>query len=389
MDTPKKITFFKDAPEYVNPSTPFSLAGSPASKREQNVNMGLEFSVDGTVGSKHPTTTTILLPDKLTELETQSSGTNIDAIMDVDQIEDNVMMYIKLIHPHDKHFIQYQYIYDNGEKYISYIKSPEYQKYRKDRKLIEQRYSSNKKYIIEVTKRKVLVFKRDKDGNIDKASAMDTLARPSYINMPDTLANAQLAISQLRIKLDADYVKLTGKPFIKQDVKARFIKDRESLINKLNGFYAIQYFYHKINGIIQHNKTINMTKINNYYSENAQGLVPRLINKEINISHDEINITNELNSNKLDLYNKIKEAILNNDKDVSALIKAYINFDTEHLATINQVIEKKKSHKPIVYLVVPPGLDYPSDNIILKPRDFKPFYASSSAKKQSSNNYGI
>ena len=211
MDTPKKLTFFKDAPEYINPAEqsthiindqqlPPDTNDTPASDSITKDAPASDSITKDTPASEPPAETPASephagIPASEPHADTPASeppanpdtklipADELTQIPEAEQIEDNVMLYIKLIHPHDKHFIQYQYIYDNGEKYISYIKSAEYQKYLKDRKALEQRYSSNKKYIIEVTKRKVTVFKRDKEGNIDKPSPLDTLSRPSYINL--------------------------------------------------------------------------------------------------------------------------------------------------------------------------------------------------------------
>jgi hypothetical protein len=181
------------------------------------------------------------------------------------------------------------------------------------------------------------------------------------------------------------YNQCINKPYVALDVKNKFIKQRDAMITKLNDFYSIQYFYNKVNGIIQTEKIISLYTKDDYYSENKQELVPRLISKDISIAAEDLQLLYDNGATKLELYNKIQEMILtgpDKKKELTELIKLYINFDEEQQRELLYRIEKKKNHKLIDYMVIPAGLEMPVDNSIIKPRDIKPFFAM---RKKSSN----
>ena len=386
---------------------PFSLADESSSKREPvrldlaepHAGMGLEFNVNGTMGSKillqgdlqsptkHPNTNTKVslshpkgMYDNLV-LDGTPPAPVEDQLgpSDAEQVEDMVMLYIKLLDPADKYFLQYQTIYDNGEQYIAYLKSPEYLQYRKAKRTFDVKYSNNKKFSVMVVKKKITAFTRDKSGQ--PGSQIDSLTRPTYINIVDVLEKTHKSLKQTRIKLDNVYGRLLDKPFISQQAKATFIKNRESLITKLNEFYALQYYYQKINGLNQTNTLVTLPKVFNYYSENAQELQPRIITKEVSISQDDIMQQRANATNKLELYNKIKAGMLDSKRDapmskeLKDLVQSYITFDESNSKELDSLIDKKKKHIQLEYLVVPPGLEMP-DNSLIKPRDLRPFYAS-------------
>lgn len=345
----KKITFFKDAPEY--------------SESTQNTESQIEQESQPTQMEK----VLSAIDEEIKELEPT----------DAEQIEATVLRYIKLLDPADKYYLKYQQVYDNGEKYISYLKSQEYVQYKKDRKALESRYSNNKKYTVEVMKKKVYVYKKDAEGKTDRAVKVDELARPTYINLIDIFDKSHKNITQTRLKLKNVYNQLINRPFVAMDTKNKFIKQRDSMINKLNDFYSIQYFYNKVNGIVQTEKHVALPKVSYYYSENKQEIVPRLVSKEISVPNDDLQLLYDNGAKKLELYNKIQELIIANTdkKEVQELIKQYINFDEEHQRELLYKIEKKKNHQLITYMVIPAGIEMPADNSIISPRDLRPFFA--------------
>lgn len=369
----QSITFFKDAPAYNDINMP-----ADASPETELIDKRISIIQD----------TPANIP--LTPIEKMIS--NIDntvqqlELTDAEQIENTVTRYVKFLDPADKYYIKYQHVYDNGEKYIAYLKSPEYVKYKKELKALESKYSSNKRYTVEVTKKKVIVYKKDSEGNTDKSAKLDELERPTYINLNEIFDKTHRNISQTRLKLKAQYNQFITKPYIALDVKNKFIKQRDAMINKLNDFYSIQYFYNKVNGIIQTEKIVALPTMINYYSENKQGLVPRLLSKDISIAAEDLQSLYDNGATKLEMYNKIQEMILttpDKKKELNDIIKMYINFDEEHQRELLYKIEKKKNHQLINYMVIPAGLEMPSDNSILKPRDMRPFYAMH--KKASSS----
>lgn len=366
-DKKKSITFFKDAPIYSDVNMP-------------SENTSAENKISNDSNPEAQDATSRLSPPTPVEKMMSTIDNNIQQfeLTDGEQIESIVNRYIKLLDPADKYYLKYQHIYDNGEKYIKYLKSPEYVQYKKERKVLESKYSSNKRYTVEVTKKKVIVYKKDSEGNTDIKAKLDELERPTYINMSVMFDKSHKTITQTRLKLKAMYNQFINKPYIALDVKNKFIKQRESMITKLNDFYSIQYFYNKVNGIIQTEKIVALPKMISYYSENKQELVPRLLSKNISIAPEDLQLLYDNGATKLELYNKIQELILtvpDKKKEINELIKMYIKFDEEQQRDLLYKIEKKKNHQIINYMVIPAGLEIPIDNSIIKPRDIRPFFA--------------
>jgi hypothetical protein len=384
-DKTQSITFFKDAPAYND----INMSADMSPETGETYNPDDNKLADQDTTSNVPST--LHWADDTMPVHTVSQPTPMEKMIstiddnvqqleltDGEQIENVVNRYIKLLDPADKYYLKYQHVYDNGEKYIKYLKSPEYVHYKKARKALESKYSSNKRYTVEVTKKKVIVYKKDSDGNTDKSAKLDELERPTYINLVEIFDKSHKNITQTRLKLKAMYNQFINKPYIALDVKNKFIKQRESMILKLNDFYSIQYFYNKVNGIVQTEKIVALPKLIHYYSENKQELVPRLLSKDISIAPEELQLLYDNGATKLELYNKIQELILtapDKKKEINELIKLYINFDEEQQRELLHKIEKKKNHQTINYMVIPSGLEIPVDNSIIKPRDIRPFFA--------------
>lgn len=365
------ITFFKNAPTYND----VNMTNEP---NQENITTDLSDNIDKPqIPTKQSSMASIMreIDSNIQQME----------VSDAEQLEMAVNRYIKLLDPADKYYIKYQQVYDNGEKYIQYLKSSEYVQYKKDRQALESKYSSNKRYTVEVTKKKVIVYKKDNEGNTAATSAkLDELTRPTYIDLTEIFDKSHKNLTQTRLKLKAQYNQFINKPFIPLDTKNKFIKQRDAMIAKLNDFYSIQYYYNKINGIVQTEKIVSLPKQHQYYSENKQELVPRLISKDVSIPSEDLQLLYSNGATKLELYNKIQEMLImspDKKKEINDLIKEYINFDEEHQRDLLHTIEKKKNHQLITYLVVPAGLEIPADNSILKPRDMRPFFAM---RKQSS-----
>ena len=314
------------------------------------------------------------IKDNLMSLDAQIDGLTKTS---VEAIEDQTLLYIKLLHPDDKYFIKFNTVHEQGEKFIKYLKSPEYIQYKKSYKSLESRYSNKKLYYIKVTKNKVLVHKIDKEGNVNYSGILDSLHRPSYINVTELLDKHCKLLDQKRYSLRTIYNVLTSKPFITQDTKIKFIRARDAFIDKINDFYAIQYYYNKINGIRSSSKIITLQKIDNYYSDNIGYIVPRLINKDIYMADDEFSNLYDNETKRLELYNTINANILagldGNKTDLKTYIKEYLALSTTELTG---VINKKINYIPINYLVVPHELPYPDDNKLLKLSNYKEFYAA-------------
>ena len=359
----QSITFFKDAPAYND----INMAADPSPETEI------------TDGSTNPEPASNVMQTPMEKMMSTIDNTVLQLeLTDAEQIENTVNRYVKLLDPADKYYIKYQHVYDNGEKYIAYLKSAEYVQYKKDRKTLESKYSSNKRYTVEVTKRKVIVYKKDSEGNTDKSAKLDELERPTFINLNEIFEKTHRNISQTRLKLKAQYNQFVARPYIESDVKNKFIKQREAMINKLNDFYSIQYFYNKVNGIIQTEKIVALPKMIQYYSENKQEVVHRLLSKDISIAAEDLQLLYNNGAAKLELYNKIQELLVSapdKKKEINELIKMYINFDEEHQRELLYKIEKKKNHQIINYMVIPAGLEMPTDNSIIRPRDMRPFFA--------------
>lgn len=285
-------------------------------------------------------------------------------------IEDKVIDYISYLDDNDKYFINFNTIYEMGEKLISNYKSDEYKEYKNKYKLLMSNYYNKKKYKINVSNNIVEVYNRNKDNIANKS--IDKLKKPIIYQVKPYLEKLKIRCSTNKIELETEYTHLmNNKKKLNEENRNNFIKKREKFGKNLNIYYSLLYYFNKINNIKMSNKNYNLSKI--YYQVDNKGILqPRINNIELNLNYEELEIEFKHTSNKLELFNKIKEMIKNNDSKYKILLKEYLRYDKNNNNNFLKKIKNLKNKKV-------------NDIFIFKSEDdAKTFLSSVSSNKNSS-----
>ena len=291
-------------------------------------------------------------------------GINYDALASTPTttIEEKVMEYLELNTPHDRFFLRWQTIHDNGELYISNYKSTEYQDYKYKVRMLFSKYYNPKKYTIHIDHTTISAYNIDKHDNTNEGKPITSIDKPRFINVKYMLDKTYNAIKYLKNKLSGEYAFLSKKPYISPIEKQKFIKQRELFIKKINEYYTYMYYYNRINNLVMtHNKlTISYLPIvPQYYSEKNNTILPRIDKVTIQISQDNITKKYQNESAKLELYNKIQQNLklttTSKDKQLQTetreLLKEYIEFDARYQSDLVKLINRKK-HKQLICDIV-------------------------------------
>tara|TARA_Y100000816_G_scaffold291984_1_gene285272 strand:- start:212 stop:1261 length:1050 start_codon:yes stop_codon:yes gene_type:complete len=285
-------------------------------------------------------------------------------------IEDKVIEYITYLDDNDKYFINFNTIYEMGEKLISNYKSDEYKEYKNKYKLLMSNYYNKKKYKINVNNSFIEVYNRNKD--IISNKAIDKLKKPIIYQVRPYLEKLRIRCSTNKIELETEYTHLiNNKNKLNEDIRNSFIKKREKFGKNLDIYYSLLYYFNKINNIKMSNKNYNLSKI--YYQIDNKGILqPRINNININLNYEELEIEFKHISNKLELFNKIKEMIKNNDSKYKILLKEYLRYDKDNNNNFLKKIKNLKNKKV-------------NDIFVFKSEDdAKTFLSSVSSNKNSS-----
>ena len=258
-------------------------------------------------------------------------------------IEDKVIEYITYLDDNDKYFINFNTIYEMGEKLISNYKSDEYKEYKNKYKLLMSNYYNKKKYKINVNNSVIEVYNRNKD--IISNKVIDKLKKPIIYQVNPYLEKLRIRCSTNKIELETEYTHLiNNKNKLNEDIRNSFIKKREKFGKNLDIYYSLLYYFNKINNIKMSNKNYNLSKI--YYQIDNKGILqPRINNININLNYEELEIEFKHTSNKLELFNKIKEMIKNNDSKYKILLKEYLRYDKDNNNNFLKKIKNLKNKK--------------------------------------------
>lgn len=167
-------------------------------------------------------------------------NSDIKNIDELTNYNDKVLQYINLISPTDTELINMEYIFNRGHHYINRYKEL-YLPYIDELKTLTDKYYNHKKYIIEMTN-KEYVIKNRKDETLIK-----NLQKPKIINVIEYLKKAKNIIQRQRSKLTFNYNSLLQNSFLNNVEISKFKKKKDAFVTKLNEYYAIQYYYNRIN----------------------------------------------------------------------------------------------------------------------------------------------
>jgi hypothetical protein len=220
------------------------------------------------------------------------------------QYKEKVEQYITLISSIDNTLIDYEYIYNRGHHYIKLYKE-EYLPYLNKLDEITKKYYNSKKYGFNNTNKLFEVISLKDNSSIIKVN------KPAIRNVIEYLNKAKTQIQRDRFKLTEKYNSYLTDKNLTEGMISGFNKKRNYLINKLNEYYAIQYYYNRINLI--NNKFI-MTTDSNLVINKMEYFIKYLPNEKYNSNIEKItDLRNKFINSNLEINNKelIKDYIKN------------------------------------------------------------------------------
>lgn len=278
---------------------------------------------------------------------------------EIDITEEKVLKYIEYLDENDKFFISFEDILKKGDEYVKYYKLDTFMEYKNKLRILLNNYSNKKKYKIQSLQNKITVQKIVKKGIVDK-KIIHQLNKPKIYNIDTYLYNLKNNCNQIRLELKNEYNYLIEHKNLDITMKNNFIKKRTNFCNKLNKYYSFLYYFNKINNFKTDNKIINLTNID--YQINEKGnLNPRVGLVNINMNQDDLNVFYQNESNKLELYNKVKEMIQSNDKNYKNIIKEYLYYDKNNQKSLLKKINVKKNKNIINTLILPSNINISSE----------------------------
>ena len=301
---------------------------------------------------------------------------------EIDITEEKVLKYIEYLDENDKFFISFEDILQKGDEYVKYYKSETFMEYKNKLRILMNNYNNKKKYKIRSLKDKITVQSVNK-GIIDK-KIIHQLSKPKIYNIDTYLCNLKNNCNQIRLELKNEYNYLIEHKNLDITMKNNFIKKRTNFCNKLNKYYSFLYYFNKINNFKTDNKIINLTNID--YQINEKGnLNPRIGVVNINMNQDDLNVFYQNESNKLELYNKVKEMIQSNDKNYKNIIKEYLYYDKNNQKSLLKKINLKKNKNIITTLILPSNINSDAFNNNLSNNSFKNSLNNNSTNHNSLN----
>jgi hypothetical protein len=238
--------------------------------------------------------------DNLQELTTEQT-VEID---ELSQYKTRVEQYITFISSIDNGLIDYEYIYNRGHHYIKLYKE-EYLPYLNKLEQVTKKYYNSKKYGFNNTNKNFEVISLKDNSSVIKVD------KPAIRNVIDYLKKAKIQIQRDRFKLSEKYNSYLTDKNLTSGMITGFNKKRSYLINKLNEYYAIQYYYNRINLI---NNNFIISSSSELGINKMQYSLKYLPNEKYKANIEKI--TN--------LRNQFITANLSEDKEGKNLIKEYI-----------------------------------------------------------------
>lgn len=303
----------------------------------------------------------------------QDSNNQIDQAMETDVLlkEDLIMQYLDLLIPEDRYLLNLPFIHEEGEKYIANWRETVFPEYKTQLRNLVSKYSNRRKYQIQAMKTKIAVVsvgsgavdKDTKSTGVESAKQIASIDKPVFMELDMVLRQGRSAVQSRRSAIRMQYEHLLSKPYLDEKDKARFLKQRESFIEHLNVFYAVQYYANKINQHVTHNKDIPVPVVVDYQQQGVKNPVPRVDSIDINIDAELIEKMYEQEGAKLEMYNHILDLQAKDTPvtEINAAIKEYLQYDETNdiMKSINTQIKKLKNRQSVNWLVVATAGDRP------------------------------
>lgn len=275
-----------------------------------------------------------------------------------------ILNYINFLQSEDKELIDLDKIIKLTKKYLNYFNSEDFKNKQSKTKLLLMKFSNYKKYSLLTNKNNIDVYKLDNKKN-NSNEKVASIQLPNMVRLDEVLPNLEDTIFNMRNLLNKNYLYLLNNSSTIEEkqyneLKSSFIKEREQFINILNLFYFLQCYYNKLNKLTNEKSKILLsnildTEVGNYESIE---LVKRIKNKPILLSENDKKIIYDIDSNKLNLFNKINELMTTNTnkKELDNLINKYINYDKQEIIQkLDNKLTKLKNRKRIKTLYLLDG----------------------------------
>lgn len=239
------------------------------------------------------------------------------------QYKEKVEQYIKLISSADPALIDYEYIYNRGHYYIKLYKE-DYMSYLEKLEQLTSKYYNSKKYTFNTTNKVFEVLSLKDNSSVTK------LDKPAIKNVVEYLYKAKNQIQRDRNRLLDKYNSYLIDKNLNEGQIRGFNKKRSYLINKLNEYYAIEYYYNRIN-------LINNNFILSTQSELQDGKL------DYSLKYLTEEKYNKRIDNNIELRNRFITAKVEDDDKI---IKDYI----KNKLKVDKRENKKRKHVDIIIL---------------------------------------
>lgn len=267
------------------------------------------------------TLNTVLLTEQTEEDEVKQQ--------EISDYKAKISIYIKLLSDNDYQLIDPEYIYNRGHYYINEYKI-KYQPYIEKLNEVTSKFYNRKKYSFDNNNKSfnvLLVAGDNKETKIVKS-----LEKPKTMNVIEYLKKACNIIQRERSRMEYKYNILLHSNGITQGDINGFNKKRNFFINKLNEYYAIEYYYNRININSSNFKNIAITNLINGKLRYDNKLIQQhkyinLVENDINIRKLYINALIEGNKGSIKEYlihkikgNKHDEKLKNLNKNINIIV---------------------------------------------------------------------
>lgn len=271
------------------------------------------------------------------------------------------LKHVSFLQEEDKELINIAGIISKLDKYYNYFNSESFKEKQQKNKMMILKYSNHKNYSQRVNNNNIDIYKIN--SKTKEESKLLSIEIPNMVRLDEVLPNLEDTIFNMRNLLNNQYTYLLTNTNIPEkeynEFKNAFIKERDGFMKVLNLFYFLQAYYNIINKIdLTKNEiflaTMYEVEIGNHESIN---LVKRVRNKKIMLSDNDKQVIYDIESNKLNLYNKILQNLNNpNKKELKKMMEQYINYNNQEIIKkVDKKINKLQNRQRIRTLYLMDG----------------------------------
>jgi hypothetical protein len=298
--------------------------------------------------------------DKILSADNMNQNTVSTQNIDSNKL-DNFLKHVSFLQEEDKELININSIISKLDKYYNYFNNESFKEKQQKNKMMILKYSNHKNYSQRINKNNIDIYKIN--NKTKEESKLLSIEIPNMVRLDEVIPNLEDTIFNMRNLLNSQYTYLLTNTNIPEKeynkFKNAFIKERDGFMKVLNLFYFLQSYYNMINKIdLTKNEiflaTMYEAEIGNHESIN---LVKRIRNKKIMLSNNDKQVIYDIESNKLNLYNKIIQNLNNpNKKELKKMMEQYINYNNQEIIKkVDKKINKLQNRQRIRTLYLMEG----------------------------------